>query len=60
MKRAPAAVARLMLFVSLFSVLAASTARAESARHAGGRSGRVTKGALFWRTAERDALPSSD
>jgi Ca-activated chloride channel homolog len=56
MKRAPAAVARLMLFVSCFSVLAASTARAESARDAAVRLGRVTEGALFWRTAERDAL----
>jgi len=43
----------LTAFVSLIFVLAASAARAEVGGDARGRTGRVTEGTLFWRSAEQ-------
>jgi len=44
------------MVVSLVSVLAVTTARAESPGNAGARPGRVTEGTMFWRTGPEEAL----
>src|SRR5881397_2026110 len=55
MRRASRRFAGLMV-VSLVSVLAVTTARAESPGNAGARPGRVTEGTMFWRTGPEEAL----